>query len=223
MSRGWRIAKIVLVSIGAVVGLLILLIAALIVYQSIDKEDSFVLKNAEFQDAGYLRGLDPSKRNRAPRLEDEKFPVYAHRLKRGSGTIFAWRFYSNAKLWVIDDEEYRKITVWIAGPPPSSAATISLGDESKAVLIYSHGGSAWPDIECCGYGTSGTITITPAGRRFAVAIHGQITAVGTRNRQCTIETVDRTFKAKAVAFESLTPWLGIAGRPGHPYQETYRR
>ena len=222
MSKGLRIVKIVLISIGAVVGLLVLLVAAFSVYQSIDKEDSFVLENAEFQDAGYLRRLDSIKRPKILRLEDEQFPVFAHRLKRGSGTIFAWRFYSNGELMTIDDEDYRKITVWIAGPPPSSPTTISLGDETKAVLIFSRGGSAWPDFECCGYGTSGTITITPAGRRFTIAIKGQVTAVGTRNKQCASETVNRTFKAKEIAFESLTPWLGIAGQPGHPYQETYR-
>jgi hypothetical protein len=170
MSKGRRILKIVLISIGAVVGLLVLLIAGFGVYQSIDKEDSFVLENAEFQDAGYLRRLDSIKRPKILRREDDLFPVYAHRLKRGSGTIFAWRFYSNGKLFTIDDEDYRKITVWIAGPPPHSPTTISLGDESKAILISSDGGSAWPDFECCGYGTAGMITITPAGRRFIVAI-----------------------------------------------------
>ncbi len=223
MSKGRRIVKVVLISIGAVVGLLVLLLAALLVYLSIDKEDSFVLKNAEFQDAGYLRRLDSIKRPKILRLEDEQFPVFAHRLKRGSGTVFAWRFYSNGDLLTSDDEVYRKITVWIAGPPPSSPTTVSLGDESKAVLIFSRGGSAWPDIECCGYGTSGTITISPAGRRFIVALKAQVTAVGTRSKQCASEPVDRTFKAKEIAFESLTPWLGIAGQPGHPYQESYRR
>jgi hypothetical protein len=223
MSKGRRIVKTVLIAIGGLVGFLVLLIAALIVYQSIDKEDSFVLKDAEFQDAGYLRRLDSNKRGKILRLEDEQFPVYAHRLKRGLGTVFAWRFYSNGELLTVDDEEYRKITIWIAGPAPSSSTTLSLGDESTAILILSHGGSAWPDTECCGYGTAGTITITPAGRRFTVAINGKLTAVTTRNAQCASEKMDQTFKAKEIAFESLTPWLGIAGRRGHPYEETYRR
>ena len=222
MSKGRRILKVVLISIGALVGLVVLLIAARMAYLSIDKEDSFVLRNAEFQDAGYLRRLDPTKRKKVLRLEDEQFPVYAHRLKRGSGTIFAWRFYSSGEVLTADDEGYRKVTLWIAGPPPSSPTTISLGDESKAVLISSDGGSAWPNVECCGYGTSGTVTITPAGKRYTVVIKAQFTPVGTRNRQCASETLDRTFTAKEIAFESLTPWLGTAGRPGHPYDETYR-
>jgi hypothetical protein len=223
MSKGRRIVKIVLISIGAVAGLLVLLIAGLLLYQSIDKEDSFVLENAEFQEAGYLRRLDSIKRPTILRLKDEEFPVSAHRLKRGSGTILAWRFYSNGELFTIDDEDYRKITVWIAGPPPSSPTTISLGDESNVILIFSHGASAWPDIECCGYGTSGAITVTPVGRRFIVAIKAQITAQGTRGKQCSSEPVDRTFNPKPIPFERLTPWLGSAGRPGHPYDETYRR
>lgn len=72
MSVGRRIIKVFLLSIGGVVGLAALLIAGLIVYQSIDKEDSFFLRNAEFQDAGFLRRLDPAERDKVRRLEESR-------------------------------------------------------------------------------------------------------------------------------------------------------
>ena len=219
MGTGRRIVKIVLIAIGALVGLVILVIAGLLIYQSIDKEDSFVLENAEFQEVGYLRRLDSMERPRI-RQRDEPFPVYAHRLKRGSGSVFAWRFYSNGNVNTIDDEVYRKVTLWIAGPPPASPTNISLGDESKAVLIWCNGGSAWPGHECCGYGTSGAVSIAPSSRGFTIAIDADITPAGSGDSKCDSERVNRSFQARTIGFDDLTPWLGIAGR--HPYHETYR-
>jgi hypothetical protein len=74
---------------------------------------------------------------------------------------------------------------------------------------------------CSGYGTSGTVRVEPAGRHFKIIIHGEVTPVGNAHDRCGIEKVDLTFKAKEIAFEDLTPWLGIAGR--RAYDETYRR
>lgn len=219
MEKVRRLVKAILLSIAGVVGFVINVILVGLIFASIDKRDSFVLRNASFEDANYLRRPDLNEEQKSYN-PSEPLPIYAHRLKRGSGTIFAWRFYSNGQLWIIDDESYQKLTIWIADRAPSSSTTIPLGDHSRAVLIFSHGGSAWPRSECCGYGTAGSITITPSGRRFTIAIHAQITPVGTRSIGCANKTVDRTFKAKEIAFESLTPWLGIAGR--HPYDESYR-
>lgn len=218
------IIKVTLLSIAGAIVFLILAIAGRVIYNSIDKEDSFVLENAEFQEAGYLRRLDATKRPRIVALKDEQFPVYAHRLKPGSGTVFAWRFYSNGEPSTIDDEVYRKVTLWIAGPLPTSSTTISLGDESKAVLISCHGGSAWPGGECCGYGTAGSVTLTPSGPRFTITIQADITPTGSSGSPgCVSEKVDRKFTAKKMAFEDLTPWLGIADPKGRPFHETYRR
>lgn len=217
-----RIIKVALISLAGVIVLLLLGIGGLLVYSSIAKEDSFVLENAEFQEVGYLRRLDVTKRPTIVQLKDEEFPVYAHRLKRGSGTVFALRDYSNGRLLTMDDEAYRKVTLWIAGPPPTSPTSIPLGDESKAVLISCHGGSAWPGREDCGYGSAGTITITPSGRRFTVTVQAAITLAGNPRSSGGNQRVDLEFTAKKIAFEDLTPWLGRAGREGYPYDETYR-
>ena len=220
MFRGRRAAKAVLVLGTALIGFLGQSSAVFLVCEATDREDSFVLRNVELNDFNHLRkleGLSERELGGPP----EQLPVAAHRLKRGSGTVFAWRFYSNGKLSVIDDEDYRKITIWIPGSPPTSPSTLALGDESKVILISSIGGSAWPRSECCGYGTSGTITITPSWRGLAITVDAQITPVGSKSRQCTLNRVNRTFTAREIAFDDLTPWLGKAGR--HPYDETYRR
>jgi hypothetical protein len=223
MAMACRIIKVALLSVLPLVGVVVLVIAGRVVYLSIDKEDSFVLENAELSEVGYLRRVDAAPKPKRVRPEDEQFGVYAHRLKRGSGTVFAWRFYSNGEFWTMDDEVYRKITLWVAAPAPTSPTNIALGDESKAVLISCLGGSAWPGSECCGYATSGTVTITPLSGRYRIAIEADVATANRRTSRCGTERVDRRFTAKKIAFEDVTPWLGIAGRSGHPYDETYRR
>jgi hypothetical protein len=215
-----RIVKTLLLSLGAIVALLVLLLGGLWAYAAIDKEDTFVLQNSEFEDANYLRKIEPSKEDDRLIHHRDYVPVYAHRLKRGSGTIFAYRFYSNGDVLTIDDEEYRKVTVWIAGDLPTSTINLPLGDVSKCLLVFSHGGSAWPQSGCSGYGTSGSVRVEPLGRHLKITIHGEVTPVGNAHDRCRIEKIDLTFQAKEIAFKDLTPWLGIAGR--YPYDETYR-
>ena len=76
--------------------------------------------------------------------------------------------------------------------------------------------------ECSRCGTSGTVKVEPIGRRFKITIHAEVTPVDNAQAhyECGTERVDLTFTAKEIAFENLTPWLGLAGR--QPYDETYR-
>jgi hypothetical protein len=216
-----RIVKALLLSLAAIVALLVLVVGGLWAYAAIDKQDTFALQNSEFDDANYLRKIESSKGDDRLLHHRDYVPVYGHRLKRGSGTIFAYRFYSNGDVGTIDDEEYRKVTVWIAGALPRSAVDLSLGDASKCLLVFIHAASAWTMGGCSGYGTSGTVNVEPMGSHFKITIHGEVTPVGNADDDCRIEKVDLTFKAKEIAFEVLTPWLGIAGR--HVFDETYRR
>ena len=215
-----RIVKTVLWSLAAIVVLLALVAGGLWAYAATDKHDTFALQNAELDDANYLRRIESLEGDEGRIHRRTCVPVYAHRLKRGSGTIFAYRFYSNGDLGIIDDEDYRKVTLWMAGAIPRSAVDLPLGDASKCLLVFGHSGSAWPEAGCSGYGTSGTVRVEPAGRHFKITIHGEVTPAGNAHAGCGLEKVDLTFKAKEIAFEDLTPWLGIAGR--FVYDETYR-
>src|SRR5436190_2689552 len=126
-----RIVKALFLSLAVFVAFLVLVLGGLLAYAAIDKEDTFVLQNSEFDDASYLRQIDSSKEDDRLIKHHDYVPVYAHRLKRGSGVVFAYRFYSNGDLRTIDDEEYRKVTIWIAGALPRYAIDLPLGDASK--------------------------------------------------------------------------------------------
>ncbi len=220
MSKWRRNAKTALKALLAALGAIALLAGGLIAYAASDKEDTFVIQNAELADAGHLQRLESQDANTKVHRQDD-FPVYAHRLKRGTGTVVGFRAYSPGSIGIIDDESYRKITVWIAGPTPTSPVEIRLGQDSQAQLVFSDGGSAWPRSGCAGYGASGVVRLEPRNGKFTVTIGADINRAGSAfPERCGSERVDLTFTAKEILFEALTPWLGSRG--DHPYEETYR-
>ena len=172
-----RIVKALLLSLVAIVALIVLALGGLWAYAAIDKEDTFFLQNAEFDDANYLRRIESLEGDNGRILRRACVPVYALRLKRGSGTIFAYRFYSNGDLGIIDDEDYRKVTVWIAGAIPRTAVDLPLGDASKCLLVFG------PAVQR-GRGRMlrlwhfGTVRVEPAGRFFRITILGEVTPAG---------------------------------------------
>ena len=216
-----RILKVALLSLSSAIIVVITAAGFLYLYASTDKEDSFFLLNAELANANYLREFTPRSPAFSPD-EEEQLIVHSHRLKPGRGSIFGYRFYSNGSLSMIDDEHYRKITIWIAAPLPSLPATIALSDDSAAVAIFTSGGSAWPRAGCAGYLSPGEIGIARNGRSYVVRLHAELTPIpdSTWLPSCGAESVQLTFKASEINSEDVTPWLGTRG--AHPYDETYR-
>jgi hypothetical protein len=208
MGKVSRIAKRGLISLAVIITILALLIGGRLAYMAIHREDTFALRNSEFDDADYLRRIESSK-SKSWLAQREDLPVSIHRLKRGSGTIFAHRFLSTEG--GLDGGSYRKETLWIEGALPTSTIEVSLGDESKCLFVFSHGSPLWRMSGCFGHGTSGTVRVQPNGRYFTITIRGEVTPAGNAPNRCRAERVDLTFKAKEIAFEDLTPWLGIAG------------
>ncbi len=71
-------------------------------------------------DPNYLTKLDAK-----PELEADPFraiydgsnPIYAHRLKKGRGVVFAYRWFTKGNPHVTDSELFEKLTIWISNPP----------------------------------------------------------------------------------------------------------
>jgi hypothetical protein len=220
MSRRLSAAKGIFLALGGLISAVALSAGGFIAYSARDKQDTFALADTEFADVGYLERLQSRERDAGSRVRSD-FSVYAHRLRRGTGTIFAFREYSPGKLSVIDDERYRKITVWIAGDLPLSETEVPLGDPKGARVIISEGGSAWPRSGCSCVATAGIVRIQPNGKRFTVTIFADNASIGDpANSWCKPQKLDLSFVAKQIDFSDLTPWLGKQGR--HPYEETYR-
>jgi hypothetical protein len=157
---------------------------------------------------------------------EDTFAVHAHRLKKGVGTIFGDRFYSNGNVLAIDDEIYEKLTVWVPSDVPMQPLSLELGDGSNAVVVYTRGGSAWPHHACAGLLQSGQLTVEPVhrvlfGTRWHVHVTGSLRLRNTDlGSQACPTTLDRQFEGAPIEYGSLTPWLGSMS--DQPYRETYR-
>ena len=220
MASSRRTIKRALVWLAATIGVIILVLGGLVAYAAHERQDTFALRDAEFADVAYLQRIalesDPDSRG-----GNGNFSVYAHRLKHGSGTVFGLRAYSPGSLAVVDDETYRKITVWIAGSLPAGTVEVPLTDQSQARVVVTDGGSAWPRSACSRIATAGFVRVERGRAGFTVHVHADTVPAGkVPLHDCAAESVDVQFRAKEIAFEHLTPWLGLAGR--HPYDETYR-
>jgi hypothetical protein len=188
------------------------------VYASTDKEDRFYVVGAELSDPDYLRSLDENTSSQP--YDVKHFGVSAHRLKRGTGIVFGYRFFSGGSVTIVDDEAYRKLTAWIPGD--TSSSEFNLADSERAVVLYSRGGSAWPRGDCTGRVATGSLHIERRGETYSVAVHGQlmVTPQGASGKRCAAQPVDIEFTAHPLSIDRITPWLGAEGR--HIYEETYR-
>lgn len=189
----------------------------LCVRATLDREDAFYLANAQLADPDYLDKLRPKP---AELVRQTEFGFMAHRIAHGTGTVIGHRVYSGGKFHVVDDETYRKTTIWIKGPVPESGLVASLRDTAKVLVLHSQGGSAWPAQDCSGVVEYGNLQVRKDGDAFEVTLLGTFDPrTGRFPSTCNTEAIDVQFKARPIAFDQLTPWLGTAGE--HPYAETY--
>ncbi len=89
--------------------------------------------------------------------EDEQktnFPVVAHRIRPGTGTVIAYRTWSPGCYFIIDDESYKKVTIYIPSVLVESGSII-LGTNTDTVSMTVEGGSAWPGLGLIGIARKG--------------------------------------------------------------------
>lgn len=180
--------------------------------------DGFFIQNATFADPAYLNKLDALPEEEAI-LNSASMGLFAHRLTTGTGTIFAYRFYSPGGLLTVDDETFEKVTIWFKQPLPV-AGVIPISD--TVLVVHTKGGSAWPRSACSGVIKSGFIKVSTSEDAFDVSVSGDLLQAGNRHPQwCSQRHLKVSFSASEISLTSLTPWLGRAG--DHPYAESYPR
>ena len=205
----------------ALVALVLLLaggVGVLVFRASLDREDAFFVANARLADPDYLDRLRPKP---AELVRQTEFGFMAHRIAKGTGTVIGHRLYSAGEFHIVDDERYRKTTIWLNGPVPQAGLVSNLRDTTKVLVLHSQGGSAWPAQDCSGVVKYGNLVIRKDRESLLVELTGTFDPrTGRFPSICNTEAIDVRFKARPFAFDELTPWLGAAG--DHPYAETYR-
>jgi hypothetical protein len=208
--------------IGVISLLFIITIIGHMVYDSIDRTDTFYLKDAQLSDENYLIKL-------AEKLDKEDYlalrsemNIHLHRLVKGKGVIYGYRWYSNGSVMAIDDEVFEKLTVWIPRDPSSYPINFDFRNQENVKALYITGSSAWPQSACSGYFTSGLLVLKKSGSKTLVSVKGVVTPADSRSNgdYCKEREVNIEFLASEIKFSQLTPWLGSEGQ--HLYDETYR-
>jgi hypothetical protein len=209
--------------VGVTLILIAIGISAWLAYLSMGKTDSFYLENASLDNPRYLYELQDRITKEGPFTVLHETPsVYAHRLKRGDGVIFAYRWFSEGSPVVIDDETFQKITIWLPRIPSERISEFDISDRMSVIVVFTRGGSAWPIRACSGYVNTGQLIIRKKRNRFIVRLNGTLSplVVRRRGKRCATNTVAKEFKATALEYDDLTTWLGKPGT--YPYAETYR-
>lgn len=188
-------------------------------YASIDKEDSFYLSNAILSDFDYLNKIENTQSTNSDEKHRERSPAYIHRITQGKGTIIAYRWYSNGDVMGIDDEVFKKLTIWVSELPSQYPAVLDLRKNKEVKVVFTSGGSAWPRSACSGYLSSGSVTLEKPHAVIDVSVAATMTPAGS-NTSCKKSNISIAFSATEISHDDLTPWLGLKGE--HPYDETYR-
>lgn len=178
--------------------------------------DTFFVDDAELADADYLRTLKPRVRGEL----ETRYGVQAHRIEPGVGTVLGLREFNPGGWSIIDDETFLKVTIWARAPVSGDVPLDGLS--SDVVVLYTRGGSAWPETSCSGYVTGGTLRIEPRGAATWVRVEGILSVASTHQgrRDCDGRAVVAEFEAREIDVGELTPWLGKEAE--HVYRETYR-
>ncbi|MEK8034444.1 hypothetical protein AACH06_26750 [Ideonella sp. DXS29W] len=186
-----------------------------------DQEDTFFVVGAELADPAYLNTLEQDLRGADPLRDNFGFGFSAHRLKVGEGLVLAYRHFSGGSINYIDDETYRKLTIWLRDPRAHLVTRQTVSFPGQGIVLLSSGGSAWPRNDCSGYVT-GTAEITPLDFGLSIHVEGTFVPRGTRRAldECKSREVNLQFVATQARLSGLTPWQGGSGAK-HPYAETY--
>jgi len=189
-------------------------------YMSIDREYNFYLENSELHNPKFYDLIEEQYNTDPQQARRDKglYPVFAHRVVQGTGTIIGYRFFSMGEIDTIDDESYEKLTVWINGKLSLKSDTFTIGNNTKVISIK--GGSAWPRRACAGNIEKGVVTIKKKDFEIEVNVKGRFKPLNIISMSyCDEKDVNKTFLAKSIEYENLSYKQGKPGN--HVYDETY--
>ena len=213
--------KLALKVIGLAFLLLVALFSGLQISASIGKESNFYTIGAEFSSPDYYSDIEKQYKDNPDdfRFSRDTPPVYAHRVKTGSGIIIGYRWYSHGDLNTIDDEIYEKMTISLSANSQLSQGKFKISRNVRVISI--RGGAAWPTSACIGEVTNGDVSIRKLGGEIEVKVLGHFIPIPNRmsGGYCEEKQMDMTFVAKELNADELSTFQG---RPAdHPYGETY--
>lgn len=216
--------KSILKIAGALLVLSCLLICSSCIHWIIKQTDTFYLMNAELENPGLLYEIEKElQKDNDSQISHKKLTVHAHRIKKGDGIILGYRKFDGGWMFIMDDERFEKLTIWLPDNQIQKEKVYDLEDSENILALYTEGSSCWFLNTCSGYLKTGTVKIKRSGKSYRVEVDGILELHGTLKSHdwCKSKPVKMVFNAGKIEHDSLTPWLGKEGRT--PIDETYRR
>ena len=171
-----NILKQILKGIAVAAAIILSPIVALFIYMSFDHEYSYWAKDARFK--GH-----PTPEEMAA-FQSEAYATnkiigwentgrMLHALEPGRGLILSYRLYTDPMVFAIDDEGFESLTIWIDTTEYPIAREYDL-DSSEVQVLYTSGGTAWPDRNTTARVRDGTLEIRKHGSEYRVNIRGKL-------------------------------------------------
>ena len=202
-------------------GLLLLLVVCLACTAcSGGQTDAVFIAPAAFLEQAVERPDTAEMTGRAFR-EARFFSTRGHRIGAGSGMVMAYRWYSPGRIFIIDDEEFEKVTIELLDTLWTAPQRLTLGVGAPVTVRYTKGSASWPITACYGTASSGVVEILARRpRRIQVSVVAEIEPVKMMGRPCESVRFERKITFRRLPEEELTPWLGTPGDISS--DETYR-
>lgn len=161
------------------------------------KDQTFSVENVAI-DAGQCQKV----------VEDE-LQFSCHRFEPGAGFGVAYRKYTPATH--VDNDSFEKLTIYL-NRKPSTGQVITLPSDD-AFVFFSSGPSSFPGKHgCYGIGDGGVIKIvdmTSNSTSVSVDLKLKMESVLGWKSQCNGSALSKKLDATNIAFDKLTPWLGL--------------
>lgn len=153
--------------------------------------------------------VDSSAKGREDFTDANALPIAMHRLQKGDGVVIGVREFSGGSMFTVDDESFRKMTIFIAESTLASGH-YSLTD-GNAIAYLSQGGSAKPSGGCFGRAKDGRVVIKKVDNS---SVHLALTASFEMSSPlgwpgtCAPKELDIALEVEKREFEQLTAWEG---------------
>ncbi len=181
---------------------------------------AFYVEHAALENPFLYKNMIKELRENKHGNGNANMPVMAHRIVPGEGVVIAYRSWSPGSIFVVDDESYEKMTIYMPGSLPSEGE-IKLEDNPNIITVYVLGGSAWPKHGCYGTATKGVLHFTPESlerMQAEVSFQADLTNAFSGD-SCEQIIFNKKFTIHKKLIKDLSPW---EGRPSDRIrQETY--
>jgi hypothetical protein len=175
----------------------------------------FYVTNSELLDVTAHHSLLADIKSKGSFDVPRDFVVTGHRIKRGVGSIIAFRDFDSGSQLITDQAAFQKLTVFLPGSIQMQKTKLKIVSDRPITAYYSRSSSNFPGVSgCIGYALDGSIEIkekTADHIQIKIDLTFELMSPAGWQEQCGSFTLSRTAALQKKRFDKLTPWEGVEG------------